>query len=207
VCGGTESVQAELRRSAGDHQRAPADQPRAQQRRQRDVAAPLAERKCEARIGHGRGCIAAIAGVAGEQRLIAEVLTLHPAVGTGTVGVAQPRDADPLADLQAPHGGADRIDPADDLVPGNHRHLRVRQLAVNDVQVRAADAARQHPDADLVRRRLRIRQLRPHQRGTQSVEHHRLHGADPSRRSGSAVASVTRTAARPAPARRLAAVA
>ena len=51
------------------------------------------------------------------------------------------------------------VDDADDLMPGNDvLHLR-RQLAFDDVQVGAADAAGLDAHADLVRRRLRNGQI------------------------------------------------
>ena len=54
---------------------------------------------------------------------------------------------------------ADLVHHADDLVPEDERELRVGQLAVDDVEVGAADAARQHPDAQLSRAGLGKRQV------------------------------------------------
>ena len=47
-------------------------------------------------------------------------------------GVAEPGRADPRAKRQR-HAGADRLDPADDLVPRHDRQLGVRQFAIDDM--------------------------------------------------------------------------
>jgi hypothetical protein len=46
------------------------------------------------------------------------------------------------------HPDSDGIDPADDLMARDDGHRRVRKLAVDDVQVRAADTAGGDPDSD-----------------------------------------------------------
>ena len=63
-------------------------------------------------------------------------------------GLAEPGHADarPGREIDAI---ADRLDAADDLVAGNDRQLRIRQFAVDHVQVGAADAAGLDPHADL----------------------------------------------------------
>ena len=53
----------------------------------------------------------------------------------------EPGDADPFADGEALDAGAELLDDADDLVAGNDRQPLVRQLAVDDMQIGAADAA------------------------------------------------------------------
>jgi len=55
--------------------------------------------------------------------------------------------------------------------------LRVGQLAVDDVEVGAADGARVHLDDDLLGARLGSRELRGAQRPPRLVEHHRAHHA------------------------------
>ena len=58
--------------------------------------------------------------------------------------MAEPRNADTLADVQVLDAGADRIDPANDLMARDNRNVRVGQFAVDDMQVGAADAAGTH---------------------------------------------------------------
>jgi hypothetical protein len=55
--------------------------------------------------------------------------------------MAEPRNADTLAHVQVLDAGADRIDSAYDLVARDNRHYRIRQFAIDDMQVGAADAA------------------------------------------------------------------
>ena len=50
----------------------------------------------------------------------------------------------------------DRIDPTDDLVARNDGQLRIGQFAVDDMQVRAADAASRYLDPDLARSRMPV---------------------------------------------------
>ena len=101
---------------------------------------------------------------------------VYAAIGTDTAGVAEPRDADALAHCQPFYAGSDRIDPADDLVTGDDRHLRVWKFAIDDMQIRPADAARGHLDANLPRPGLPIRQSRPFEGSPELVQHHCLHG-------------------------------
>src|SRR5450759_5839397 len=148
VRGGTEAVEPEPARLSGDGERTPTDQSRAQQGRKRHVAAELAQREGESRVGERRGRVAAVAGVAGEPRPIAQVLALHRTIGTHAAGVAEPRNPDPRAELQPPDFGSDRVDPSDDLMPRDYRQVRFGQLAVDHVQVGAANSAGQNLHTD-----------------------------------------------------------
>jgi hypothetical protein len=58
----------------------------------------------------------------------------------------------------------------------HERQLRLRELAVENMQIGAADPAGKHPQAKLMRRRLRHRQLGRVKRDPGPVEHHRLYG-------------------------------
>src|SRR5262249_56157263 len=69
------------------------------------------------------------------------VLGPGAAMGTEAVGRAEPRHADALADRQARYAGTRRRNASDDLVAGNERQLRMRQLAVDHVKIGAADTA------------------------------------------------------------------
>ena len=73
--------------------------------------------------------------------MIAQIFPVHHAIGTRAAGVAEPRNADTLADVQVLDAGADRIDPANDLMARDNRNVRVGQFAVDDMPVGAADAA------------------------------------------------------------------
>ena len=55
--------------------------------------------------------------------------------------MAEPWDAHTLPEAEPFDAGPDRIDPADDLMAGNDRHLWVGQLPIDDMQIRTTDAA------------------------------------------------------------------
>jgi hypothetical protein len=57
--------------------------------------------------------------------MIAQILPVHHAIRTDAAGVAEPRNADTLPDVQVLNASADRIDPANNLVARNNRNVRV----------------------------------------------------------------------------------
>jgi hypothetical protein len=65
--------------------------------------------------------------------------------------VPEPRNADALTHAQALDPRSDHIDPADDLMARDDRHLRVGQFTIDDMEVGAADAAGGHLDSNLAR--------------------------------------------------------
>src|SRR5205085_5878434 len=166
VRGRAEAVEAEPLRVARRAQRAVADQPRAEERRRLLVRVALWDREAEALVGDGVLRVAAVEVVAGEARRVAEVLAPARAVAAGAVRPAEPRDAD---------AAAARLVDADDLVADDERQLRMRKLAVDDVQVGAADAAGEDADEQLTRGRLRRRPLLEPERAARRVEDHRAH--------------------------------
>ena len=145
-----EAVDAEPLGVARHAQAAVADQPGAQQRRRLGVAVAAGERKAVAGVGDRVLGVAAVDLVAGEAGVRAQVLLARPAVAASAAGPAEPGHADPLARAREPRRPRPRADDvADDLVAGNDRQLRLRQLAVDDVQVGAADGARGDLDQHL----------------------------------------------------------
>ena len=94
--------------------------------------------------------VAPVARVAGEQRRIAQVFLASPAIGASPVGVAEPSDADARARFEV-DPLADGVDAADDLMSRHNGQLGVRQFAVDDVEVGAADSAGLDSNANLAR--------------------------------------------------------
>ena len=141
---GAEAVEPEPLGIAREAQRAVADQPGAEERRHLQVVVLVRQRQAVALVGDDPLRVAAVEVVAREARRLAEVLAAGEAVAARPVGPAEPGHAEPAPVLVA----------ADDLVPGNERELRVRQLAVDDVEVGAADTAGRHAQQDLSRPRL-----------------------------------------------------
>ena len=68
--------------------------------------------------------------------------------------MAQPRHADAIADGEFRDARPKRRHMADDLMAEHERELGLRQLAVEDVQIGAADAAGRDLDEDLAGPRL-----------------------------------------------------
>jgi hypothetical protein len=89
--------------------------------------------------------------------------------------VAEPRNADALTHAQPFDACPDHIDPADDLVARDDRHFRIGQFAIDDMQVRAADAAGGNLDSNLTRPGLPIGEIGPFKSSPKLLQHHRLH--------------------------------
>ena len=102
-------------------------------------------------VGHGVFGVAAVEGIAGELRRVAEVLPAPAAVAAPAAGVAQPGHADAVADPEFFDPRAHRGHGADDLVADDQGQFGLGEFAVDDVQVGAADAAGVDPDEHLLR--------------------------------------------------------
>ncbi len=139
VSGGAEIVEADPPGCAGAAQAAPADQPCTHQGGGGDGVGELIQREDIGRIGNDMAGEAAIASIAGEFRGVAQVLPQGAAIGTMPTCMSQPAEADTPTDQFGRDARPDQVDPANDLVAGNARALQIRQFAVNDMQIRAAD--------------------------------------------------------------------
>jgi hypothetical protein len=174
VRGRAEAVEAQPPCLAAQAQGAEADQPRAQQRGDLHVGVVSRDGEAEALVGHRVLGEAAVDVASGESRARAEVLPAAAAVLALAAGPAQPWDAHP------PPAGHGR---AHDLMPEDPRRLGHVDLAVQQVQVRPADAAGQHLEQELPRPGDGHRPLDRAQRPAGRLEHHRAHpvgGHDPS---------------------------
>ena len=168
VRGRTEAVEAEAPRVAAHPQAAVADEARAQQRGGLVVREAVRDREAEPLVGHRVLGEAAVDVAAGEARAGAEVLAAAAAVRALAARPSEPRDADTPAV---------RLDAGDDLVAEDARRMRDVDLAVEEVQVGAADAAGEHPQQELARTRLGHGHLREPQWRADALEEHRPHAA------------------------------
>ncbi len=198
-----EAVETEpaARWQGGPAQRAVADDPGAEQRRQGHVLQALGESVGE---GGRYGRVLRVAAVrvpAGVLGARAQVLGPAQAVRARPVGTAQPRDAHPVTDREAAHPGPEPGHRADDLVPRRHPGAAHRQIALGDMEVGAAHPARAHVHEQFVIPRAGQRLL--HQPEDTRLDGPRFgHGPRAHRRRISHTSSVERTAAfgaRPAP--------
>jgi hypothetical protein len=78
----------------------------------------------------------------------------------------EPGNADPVAGAQVAGRGAGHIGYAHHLMAGDEGPLLCGQVSLDDVQVRMAEAADRHPQAQLPGARFRVRHIRgPQRRG------------------------------------------
>jgi hypothetical protein len=151
VGGGAEAEQAEALRVAGEAEGPVADQARAQQRRGLQIGVSVGHGEAEALVGRGVLGVAAVELVAGESGPVAEVLPSREAVSTSTIGVTEPGHPDPVAGRKVLYVLPGLLDDADDLMARDQGVLRVGQLPIYHVQIRAAHTAGADPDQDLPR--------------------------------------------------------
>src|SRR5690606_10137987 len=104
--------------------------------------------------------VAAVARIAGEERLFAEVLAPRAAIAALPTGMAEPGNADALTGREAGDALAQRGDAADNLVARHDGKLRVGQFAVDKVKIGTADAAGFHLHHDLALARTLHGQMR-----------------------------------------------
>ena len=102
----------------------------------------------EVGAGEGELGVAAVDGVAGEDGVVAEVFHAVGAEAAGAVGAAHPGDADAGADGEVGGGAVD--DFADDLVAGDDGGCERWEIALDDVEVGAADSAGEDAEQDVV---------------------------------------------------------
>ncbi len=156
-------------------QRAIADQAGAEQRRHLLVVIAARQREAVALVCDGVLGIAAVDVAAGEAGVRAQVLAPAAAVLAHPVGPAQPRHPHALirgADLP----GA-RLHDANDLMAEDARRRVDRHLAVEQVQIRAADPAGLHLQQQLPLLRHGHGTLKQAQRLADPLEDHRSHRA------------------------------
>jgi hypothetical protein len=148
---GAESVDAEsaARLDFTQLERPIADDARAEKRRGLGIAEDRRNRVREALRHHRVVGEAAVGVIAAELGMLAEVLASALTRLAESTGVAQPRDAHTVAGLEAPCARAPALDSTDDLMARHDRWPDERELALDDVQIGAAHAARADADQDL----------------------------------------------------------
>ena len=166
VGGGPEAVDAETPtgRQLGAAEGTKADDAGAQQRCRLFVAEAVGKGQGVGLVDHRELGVAAVVVPAGEPRGGAEVLVTADAPAAAPARVAQPGDPGALARLEAGGTRPDRIDDADDLVTGNDAPTPRLDVALGEVEVGAAHAARRDADADLARSGHRTRSADGNQR-------------------------------------------
>jgi hypothetical protein len=93
--------------------------------------------------------------------MVTKILLAAYTIRANATGAAQPWNANSHADVEPHDASPDCIDPPHDFVARNDGYRGIGELAVHNVQIRAADTAGGHPDSNLARSGLPIGQLRP----------------------------------------------
>ena len=148
---GPEAVKTDRFAVAREPERAVPDQPGAEQGRGLLIRIAARDDEAEALVGDDTFRVPAVEVLACETGRVAEVLLCGEAVAARAVRPPEPGDADAIACLEARVPSKDL---AHDLVTGHERKLRLRQFAVDDMEIRSADAARTDLQQYLTRRRL-----------------------------------------------------
>ena len=174
---GAESVEPDPACVAGRPVCTVPDETRAEQRRRFRIAIAVREFEHEAPVGDGVVGITAIDLITGEARVEAKILAVALAVLALFARVAEPRNADPVADREVGDAVAEPLDDADDFMARHERNFRVQQLAVDHVQVGSAHAAGPYADQHLAGQRNRqFTRARLERTRTRAGEHHGSHG-------------------------------
>src|SRR5438128_4925452 len=138
----SETVNAKSRSVPGHAQGPVADEARAQKRRGLQVGVALGNRKAEPAVRDRVVGIAAVDLITREPSAVAKVFAPRQAVLAIAVRPPQPRHADPSANPRLGHALARLDHLGNDLMAGDDRELGLCQLAVDNVKVGPADAAR-----------------------------------------------------------------
>src|SRR5438093_1047538 len=118
----------------------------------------------------GAKMIAASSGSGGEASLAP-----GPAKTACPAAPPQPWHSHPLVRRESLDARAGRYHGADDLVAQHERQLRVRELAVGDMEIGAAHAARLHGEQDLARTGLGAREVSGAEGLARGVDEHGTH--------------------------------
>jgi len=162
-------------RITGGDQRAIADQPGTEQGRRLGIGIAIGQREAIVLIGKSEFGVAAVQRIPGELGRRAKVLGPASAVRAAATRTPQPGDADPLTERKTFDTGASLDHSADDFVSQDKREFALPEFAVEDVQVRTADAACAYREQQLSRCGLWPRPFDESQRATGCFKQHRLH--------------------------------
>jgi hypothetical protein len=118
----------------------------------------------------------AVASVAGEEWMIAQIFLMPYTIRTDATGLTEPWNSNSLTQTQPIDASPNQINPTDDFVAWNDWNFWVGKFAIHDMHIRATHAAGRHLHSNLARPGLRIGKFRPFQRSTNFFQHHRVHG-------------------------------
>ena len=171
-----ETVQPKAHAVSGGVERAVSDQPRAEQWRGLHVAVRAIDRKAESSVGDRVLGVPTVDVVAGESRVVAQILASGRAVDARAVSPAKPGDAHAISHPRRLHRVPGRDDFSDNLVTGDEWQLGMGQLTVDDVQVGPAQGAGADLDEHLIVTGRGVWKGAFAKRAAGCVQDHRPHG-------------------------------
>ena len=151
------------------------DQAGAQQWSGLQVWETFGDRKAETGVGDGVLGVAAVDLIPREPGVLAQVLAPGETVAALAVGPPEPRHPDPLSYREAVRTLAELLHRTYYLVARDQGQPGIRQLPVDDVQIRPAHGAAMYAQEDLPLSRLGHRHLRDPERLAGYVQDHRSH--------------------------------
>ena len=123
-----------------------ADKAGAQQRGRPDIGIAWRNGQAIACVGDSIVGIAAIPRVTGELRMVAQVLAIAAAEAAAPAGPAKPGHTHAIPRLHGQNTLTERLDDAHNFMTGNQGKLRRGKIAIDNMDIRPADAARANPD-------------------------------------------------------------
>ena len=114
------------------------------------IVIPLGQAKTIARIGKRIFGVAAVAVIAGEYGVVAQVLALCQAEPAMAATAGQPGHAHPFPDRAFVSQIAGMDDRPHHFMPQNQGRLMQRQFAVENMQIGTAHTARGNPQQDFI---------------------------------------------------------
>jgi hypothetical protein len=105
---------------------------------------------CVILVNHGELRVAAVVVPPGEARVHAQIFVASFAITAETARRSEPRNSDPIAELESGGTRPDFIDDSYNFVAGNHIWPVRFQIALGDVQVGSTYSARGHTHAHLL---------------------------------------------------------
>jgi hypothetical protein len=136
----------------------------------------VGQRETKGRVGHGVIREAPVSLIARELGVIAKIFLSMRAKGAVAAGVSEPADADALSAPEAGDAVAERVYVRHDLMAGNNGGAARRQIAVDDMQVGAANGAGSDLQQKLPWPRLWNLPILQLQRVAGRFQNHRSHG-------------------------------
>jgi hypothetical protein len=177
VGSGAKSVNPETPSIASLAQSAIANQSSTEERSRGDIVKGIGKTVAKLSMCEGEFGVTPIQRVARKASLLTEIFPIRSAILALTTGPSQPRNSDAVTVLESLHGLAKLLNPADDFVARNQGKFRIRQLAIDHVQIGSAYGTRSDAHDHFFRTGISDRHRASDKRSTRGLEDHCVHGS------------------------------